>query len=132
MNKPGPAKSARPSPRPSSAGAVTSTRRLDRGMLWSLMIFLLSFPMMLVSLAIIAYVAELRGIPLGTAEELAAQQTLNTVYIVMALAPLALAAVIGFLAWRRRRQAIGLAVAVLSVLAGIGFVLLPRIAAMSA
>ncbi len=131
MNK---ARPSKPSPssrsttwRPSE-GPGTSVRRLDRGMLWSLMIFLLSFPMMLLFLAVIAYVAELQGITLGSSEDLAAQQTLNTVFIVLSLCPLTAAFIIGLKSWRQRRQAVGLAVAVLSAIAGLGLVLLPSLA----
>jgi hypothetical protein len=106
---------------------VASFRRLDRGMLWSLMIFLLSFPLMLIFLVIIAYVAQVRGIDLGSSEDLAAQQRLNTTFIILALSPLTAAFIIGLRSWLRRRQAIGLAVAVLSVLAGVGVVLLPSL-----
>lgn len=105
-----------------------SKPRLDRGLLWSIGLFLASFPLVLIFLALIGALAMEAGIELGSDEDVALQNLLNGLYMAAVLAVWVAAAVLGFSAWRRKREVIGLIVAILSVLCAVGFVALPSLA----
>jgi hypothetical protein len=95
--------------------------------LWSLLLFLLSFPLMLVSLAFVGAMAESAGVEFGGDERLGVQQLLNGLFVVLALSPLVAAAIVGLVGWRRRRQVVALIVAALAALTLVAFVLLPAL-----
>jgi hypothetical protein len=101
---------------------------LHRSILWSGGLWLLSFPLMLVYLAIIGMVAQWLGITFGSAEDAEAERVLNIVYMVMVLGTLGAAVVIGLRGWRRHGLKLALTAAVLSILTGVAFVLLPALA----
>ncbi len=107
--------------------ALRDARRLDRTILWSLCLFLLSFPLLLVSLSFVGAMATSAGVEFGSSERVGAQQLLNGLFVVLALSPLAAAATIGFVGWFRRRLVVALVVAVLAVLTMIGFVVVPAV-----
>lgn len=103
-------------------------RRLDRTVTWSLGLFLISFPLMLVWLVVLAAAAPVFGVDLQgdpTPREL---RVTNLVYMGLVLSTLLPAAAIGTLGWVRRRQRAALVVAVLSAVTAIAFVLLPVLA----
>ena len=101
--------------------------RLHRTVLWSGGLWLLSFPLMLFYLAVIGMVGQWMGIRFGSAEDATAERALNIVYMAMVLGTLGVAAVAGMRGWRRHGSRLALTAAVLSVLTGIAFVLLPAL-----
>ncbi len=82
---------------------------------------------MLVSLAFIGAVATNAGVEFGSDEKVGLQQILNGVFVVLALAPLVAAVVVGIFGWVRRRSAVALVVAVLSAITIVIFVVFPSL-----
>ena len=107
---------------------MPAPERLHRDVLWSGGLWLLSFPLMLFYLAVIGMVAQWLGVRFGSAEDATAERVLNLVYMAMVLGTLGAATVIGWRGWRRHGLRLALAAAVLSVLTGAAFVLLPALA----
>ena len=104
---------------------MSAPERLHRDVLWSGGLWLLSFPLMLFYLAVIGMVAQWLGVRLGSAEDATTERVLNLVYMAMVLGTLGVAAVIGWRGWRRHGLRLALIAAVLSVLTGAAFVLIP-------
>ena len=102
-------------------------KRLHRTVLWSGGLWRASFPLMLFYLAVIGMVAQWMGIRFGSAEDATAERVLNYVYMAMVLGTLGVAVVAGLRGWRRHGSRLALTAAVLSVLTGIAFVLLPAL-----
>ena len=102
-------------------------RRLHRTVLWSGGLWLASFPLMLFYLAVIGMVAQWMGVRFGSAEDATAERTLNYVYMSMVLGTLGFAAFVGLRGWRRHGSRLALTTAVLSVLTGVLFVVLPAL-----
>lgn len=88
-------------------------------------LWLVSFPLMLVFLVMITWIAAGAGIELGSGSP--GERRLNTLYVLAVLAVLAFSALVGVRAWRRRRQGAGLVIAGLSVATAALFVLLPAL-----
>lgn len=101
--------------------------RLDRSVVWSLFLFLLSFPLMLLFLALIAWAADVLGVEFGSDTQLRTQGILNAVYVGLVLLILGVAMTIGLVGWFRRRQPVALVVAVLSGLTALAFVAFPSL-----
>ena len=104
---------------------MAPSRRLHRTVLWSGGLWLLSFPLMLLYLAVIGMIGMAMGVQFGSAEDAETERTLNYVYMAMVLGTLGVAALVGLRGWRRYGLRLALATAVLSVLTGILFVGLP-------
>lgn len=111
-----------------SRRALRDTQRLDRTVLWSLLLFLLSFPLMLVSLAFVGAMATSAGVEFGSDERVGVQQLLNGLFVVLALSPLAAAVVVGLVGWFSRRKVVALVAAVLAAVSIVAFFLLPALA----
>jgi hypothetical protein len=107
---------------------VTPPDRLHRSVLWSGGLWLASFPLMLLYLAIVGMVAQWLGVRFGSSEDAVAEQVLNYVYMAMVLGTLGAAVVIGLRGWRRHGLRLALAAAVLSACTAVAFVVLPVIA----
>jgi hypothetical protein len=121
VSRPGPANQRRgPTPEP--------PRRLDRGVRWSLGLLLAFFPLMLLFLAVIAAVGSMTGVEFGSGEDVAAERRLNTIYVIVALSPLAASIAIASRTWLRRRQQAALVIAILAVLSAVAFLVFPAIA----
>lgn len=120
-----------PSPATRSSSPARRSRRSrprpDRTVLWSVLLFLLSFPLMLVSLAFVGAMAASAGVEFGSEQRVAAQQLLNGLYIVLALSPLLAAIVVGLIGWFKRRQPVALVAAVLSALTIVALLALPAL-----
>jgi hypothetical protein len=99
--------------------------RLDRGVLWSLGLLLASFPLMLVFLVLVSWAATGLGIELGSGSP--QDEALNTAYVVAVVAVLAMSALLGLVAWRRRGQTVGAVVAALALLTAALFLALPSL-----
>lgn len=99
--------------------------RLDRAVVWSLGLYLMSFPLMLVFLVLSAWVAPVIGVVPGSGSK--GDRALNAVYVGGVVVAFLVAAVVGLTGWRRRGQRAGLAVAGLSVLTAAAFVALPSV-----
>lgn len=104
---------------------MADTRRLHRSILWSGGLWLLSFPLMLLYLAVIGMVAQWMGVRFGSPEDASAERVLNLVYMALVLGTLGAATVIGYRGWRRHHQRLALTAALLSALTGLAFVVLP-------
>ena len=102
--------------------------RLHRDILWSGGLWLASFPLMLLYLAIIGIVGQWMGVEFGSVEDATTERVLNLVYMAMVLGTLGAAVAIGLRGSRRHGLKLALAAAVLSVLTGLLFVLLPALA----
>lgn len=104
---------------------MPTTSRLHRTVLWSGGLWLLSFPLMLLYLAVIGMIAQWLGVRFGTAEDAATERALNLLYMAMVLGTLGVAVAVGLRGWRRHRLRLALTAAVLSILTGLLFVLAP-------
>ena len=102
--------------------------RLHHDVLWSGGLWLASFPLMLFYLAVIGMVGQWMGVEFGSAEDATTERVLNLVYMAMVLGTLGAAVVIGLRGWRRHGLKLALAAAVLSVVTGVFFVVLPALA----
>jgi hypothetical protein len=105
--------------------AVAPPNRLHRDILWSGGLWLLSFPLMLVYLAIVGMIGQWLGVRFGSPEDATAERVLNLLYMALVLGTLGAAAVIGWRGWRRHGLRLALAAAVLSGITAVLFVLLP-------
>ena len=103
-------------------------RRLDRTVVWSMGLYLISFPLMLVWLVVLSAAATFVGVDLQGDPTPGEQRTANLVYMALVLSTLVPAAAVGIRGWVRRRQAVALLVAILSVLTAVAFVLFPLLA----
>ena len=99
--------------------------RLHRAVLWSGGLWLVSFPLMLLYLAIIGMIGQWMGIRFGSSADAKAEFVLNLVYMGLVIGTLAVSVVIGLRGWRRHGLRLALAAAVLSLLTAVLFVVLP-------
>lgn len=99
--------------------------RLDRTVLWSGGLFLASFPLMLLYLAVIGMVASWMGVRFGSPDDARAERVLNLVYMGLVLGTLGASVAIGLRGWRRRRLKLALAAALLSLVTAAAFVVVP-------
>jgi hypothetical protein len=83
---------------------------------------------MLLFLAVIAAVGSMTGVEFGSGEDVAAERRLNTIYVIVALSPLAASIAIASRTWLRRRQQAALVIAILAVLSAVAFLVFPAIA----
>ena len=83
---------------------------------------------MLLFLALIAAAGSMMGVEFGSGEDAAAEQRLNTIYVIVALSPLAASIAIALRTWVRRRQQAALVIAVLGLLSAVAFLVFPAIA----
>lgn len=130
--KPEPASNPRRAPSSPAPGARFSLwrrppdrPRVDRAVLWSVFLFLLNFPLILVFLAVVGAFAMEAGIDLGGDDPRIG--LFNALYIAAVLAVWVVAAFLGIRGWRRSGQRVGLVSAVLCLLSGVGFVALPSL-----
>ncbi len=100
--------------------------RVDRAVLWSVFLFLLNFPLILVFLALVGAFALEAGIDLSSDDP--RLDVLNGLYIVAVVAVWLVAALLGIRGWRRSGDRVGLVAAILSGLSAVGFLLLPYLA----
>ena len=107
---------------------MAASARLHRDILWSGGLWLLSFPLMLVYLAVVGMIGSWLGVRFGSTEDATAELLLNLLYMAMVLGTLGAAFVIGLRGWRRHGLRLARAAAVLSVVTAVLFVLLPVLA----
>jgi hypothetical protein len=104
---------------------MSAPDRPHRDVLWSGGLWLASFPLMLFYLVLIGMVAQWFGVRFGSPEDATAELVLNLVYMALVLGTLGVAVVIGLRGWRRHGLRLALTAAVLSIVTGVLFVLLP-------
>jgi hypothetical protein len=104
---------------------MSAPERLHKTVLVSGGIWLASFPLVLVYLAVIGMVGQWFGVQFGSPEDATAELVLNLVYMAMVLGTLGVGVVYGLRGWRRHGLRLALAAAVLSVVNGVLFVVLP-------
>jgi hypothetical protein len=104
---------------------MATRTRLHRSILWSGAVWLASFPLMLLYLAVIGMIGRMLGITFGSAEDAGTERVLNYVYMALVLGTLGIAFVIALRGWRRHGLRLALAVAVLSAVTGLLFLLVP-------
>lgn len=97
-----------------TAGSPAKSQRLDRAVVWSVTLQMISLPLMLLLLVGVALAASSMGIVLGSDDDLGAQRTIIAAYMALVLAPLVASVVIGFVGWRRRGRKAALAAASVS------------------
>ena len=107
---------------------MPTAERLHRTVIWSGGLWLASFPLMLLYLAVIGMIGQWMGVRFGSPEDAGAERALNLVYMVLVLGTLGASVRMGLRGWRRHRLRLALAAAILSTLTAVLFVVLPAFA----
>jgi hypothetical protein len=107
---------------------MSTPERLHKTVLVSGGIWLASFPLMLFYLAVIGMVGQWFDVQFGSSEDATAERVLNVVYMAMVLGTLGVGVVYGLRGWRRHGLRLALAAAILCIVTGVLFVVLPVIA----
>lgn len=106
---------------PTSGARPPAERRsgVDPGVAWSVTLHVLSFPWFLATLIALGLVVSALDVELGSTDAVGTQRLLVLGFVLVALVPLTVSAVVGLRTWRRRRRRGALVAGIMSIVVGV-------------